>query len=323
MKKVWICLLACLLCAGLQAQKKASISAVAGGYSGKVIDFEFIDSPDNNMQYPYRDGQRMEFDVELKEPSLVKVNMWLWMMVCPGDEIRADIRYAGKNLSTVEYNGTPSAVALNKAVNDGRNLRIAAHYKTNPLAAAVTQVPVDKYHEMTQGLWKQEQELLSKVREQSNAFAYDYVWAELEGMYLSNLVKYPYIIADVTKKKIAECLPGDFWTMLDGYTVRKDAASLKSFAYLGWLLEYKEYMEKREAERSGKPYVRETDMKKAYESLAAFYDGNVRDAVLYAFLYQAISSQAEFDTAQALCKDYFKKYNKNKSYRKELNEMMK
>ena len=62
---------------------------------------------------------------------------------------------------------------------------------------------------------------------------------------------------------------------------------------------------------------------KSYESIAAFYDGKVRDAVLYVFLYRALSSPEEFDTAEQLCKDYFKKYNKNKSYRKELTEMMK
>lgn len=323
MKKVWICLFACLLCAGVQAQKKARISAVADGYSGQVIDFEFIDNTDNNMQYPYREGQRMEFDVELKEPSLVKVNLWMWMMVCPGDDIQTNIHYAGRNLRTVEYAGTPSAVALNQAISKGRDLRVAARYKTNPLAAVVTQVPVNDYYEMTQKFWKQEQEILQKVREQSNAFAYNYAWAELEGMYLSNLTKYPYIVSDVNRKKLEECIPAGYWNILDGYTVKEDEASLKSVAYLGWLLEYKEYMEKRQAHLDGKTYTPERDLKKSYESIAAFYDGKVRDAVLYVFLYRALSSPEEFDTAEQLCKDYFKKYNKNKSYRKELTEMMK
>ena len=54
----------------------------------------------------------------------------------PGDDIQANIHYAGRNLRTVEYAGTPSAVALNQAISKGRDLRVAARYKTNPLAAA-------------------------------------------------------------------------------------------------------------------------------------------------------------------------------------------
>lgn len=323
MKKWLLVICSCLLVIGLQAQKTTTISAVADGYNGKVIDFEFIDNPDNNMQFPYVSGQRMDFEVELKEPALVKINLWMWLMVCPGDEIHADIHYTGNNYRTAEFSGTPSAVALNEAIRDGRNQRIAVRYKTNPLAAVVTQVPANEYHEMTQKLWKQEQELLTQVHDRVNAFAYNYVWAELEGMYLSNLVKYPYIVSEVAKKKLEECLPEDFWTMLDGYTIKEDEASLKSVVYLGWLLDYKDYMEKRQAHLAGKTYLPERDLQKSYESLAAFFDGKVRDAVLYAFLYQAISSPEGFDTAQQLCKDYFKRYNKNKSYRKELTEMMK
>ena len=71
----------------------------------------------------------------------------------------------------------------------------------------MTQVPVNDYYEMTQKFWKQEQEILQKVREQSNAFAYNYVWAELEGMYLSNLTKYPYIVSDVNRKNWRNVFP--------------------------------------------------------------------------------------------------------------------
>jgi hypothetical protein len=38
MKKVWLSMLVCLLFLGVQAQKTAKISAVANGYTGKVID---------------------------------------------------------------------------------------------------------------------------------------------------------------------------------------------------------------------------------------------------------------------------------------------
>ena len=98
-------MLVCLLFLGVQAQKTAKISAVANGYAGKVIDFEFVDNTKNNMSFPYADNKRMEFEVELKEPSLLKINVWLWVMVCPGDEIDLNILYEGKNYKSVEFKG--------------------------------------------------------------------------------------------------------------------------------------------------------------------------------------------------------------------------
>lgn len=324
MKRLFICVCACLLAVGLQAQKMTKISAAVDGYNGKVIDFEFVDNPDNNMQFPYASGQRMEFEVELKEPALVKINLWIWLLVCPGDEIHADIHYNGKNYRTAEFSGTPAAVALNEAIRDGRNHRVAGRYKTNPLAAVVTQIPADEYYEQTQANWKKEQKLLEAVRSGIDPFAYDYIYAELEGMYLSNLVKYPYIVADVAKKNIGDCIPDGYWNALDGYRVKDSKAALKSFTYMSWLLDYKEYADKLEARRAGQEWHYVKDLQKSYDGLVAFYDGNVRDAALYILLYNALTSQQEdFDLIARLSKEYFKKYNKNKNYRKELTEMQK
>lgn len=324
MKKWFLGVCACLLVMGVQAQKLTKISAVADGYNGKVIDFEFVDNPDNNMQFPYVSGQRMEFEVELKEPALVKINLWMWLVVCPGDEIHADIHYTGKNYQTAEFSGTPSAVALNEAIRDGRNYRVAGRYKTNPLAAVVIQVPADEYYAETQANWKKEQKLLEAVRSRVNPFAYEYVYAELEGMYLSNLVNYPYIVSEVAKKNIGDCIPEGFWHVLDGYRVKDSEAALKSFTYKGWLLDYKEYIDKLNANNAGQEWKYVKDLQKSYDELVAFYDGNVRDAALYILFYKALTSQQDdFGLIEKLSKEYFKKYNKNKNYRKELTEMQK
>ena len=157
MKKILVCMLVCLFCAGVQAQKTAKIKATAVGYTGKVIDFEFIDNTANNQQFPFKDNQLMEFEVELKEPGLMKVNAWLWMIVCPGDEIEMAIQFQGKNYKHVEFKGTPAAVTLNSAIRDGRMVRINDHYKTNPLAAVVTQVPVQTYYDACLRNGKKEQ----------------------------------------------------------------------------------------------------------------------------------------------------------------------
>ena len=323
MKKILVTMLVCLLFAGVQAQKTAKISATAVGYTGKVVDFEFIDNPANNQQFPFKDNQLMEFEVELKEPSLMKVNAWLWMIVCPGDEIEMAIQFQGKNYKHVEFQGTPSADALNSAIRDGRMVRINDHYKTNPLAAVVTQVPAKTYYEACLRNWKKEQEILEGVRGKVDEFAFNYIYAELEGMYMDNLVKYPFIVSDVNKKPLQECTPEGYWSILDNYQIKSDKASLKSYAYIGWLIDYLEYQERREAYKAGKEYSPAGNMEELYNKLAKAYEGDTRDAVLYLFLYNAISGQKDFDVIKKLSKDYFKKYNKDKRFKKELTEMQK
>ncbi len=323
MKKILVTMLVCLLFAGVQAQKTAKISATAVGYTGKVVDFEFIDNPANNQQFPFKDNQLMEFEVELKEPSLMKVNAWLWMIVCPGDEIEMAIQFQGKNYKNVEFKGTQAAVALNSAIRDGRMVRINDHYKTNPLAAVVTQVPAKTYYEACLRNWKKEQEILEGVRGKVDEFAFNYIYAELEGLYMDNLVKYPFIVSDVNKKPLQECTPEGYWNILDNYQIKSDKASLKSYAYIGWLIDYLEYQEKREAYKAGKEYSPAKSMEELYNKLAKAYEGDTRDAVLYLFLYNAISGQKDFDVIKKLSKDYFKNYNKNKKFKKELTEMQK
>ena len=191
------------------------------------------------------------------------------------------------------------------------------------VAAVVTQVPVQTYYDACLRNWKKEQEILEGIRDKVDPFAFNYIYAELEGMYLDNLVKYPFIVSDVNKKPLQECTPKGYWEALDGYQVKSDKASLKSYAYIGWLIDYLEYREKCEARKAGKEYKPAGNMEEMYEKLVNAYEGDTRDAVLYLFLYNAISKQQDFDVIKTLSKDYFKKYNKNKKFKKELTEMQK
>ena len=136
-----------------QAGEPATISATVDGYSGRIIDFEFIDNPENNNSYTYREGNLMEFDVELDEPSLLKINAWVWLIVSPGDKIHIDIHYEGTSYKTAEITGTEKAVLLNETIHDMRFTRLTKSYKMNPMAALVTLVSSDKYYQMTLDQW--------------------------------------------------------------------------------------------------------------------------------------------------------------------------
>jgi hypothetical protein len=48
----------------------------------------------------------------------------------------------------------------------------------------------------------------------------------------------------------------------------------------------------------------------------------LRDTALFVFLYNSGAAGEDFDVIEKLVKDYLKKYNKNKEYKKILNQVM-
>ncbi len=324
MKKIYLLFLITLFAFCSQANEPATISAIINGYSGEVINFEFIDNPDNNMSYTYREGNPMVFEVDLDEPSLLKINAWIWLIVSPGDDINLDIQYDGTSYKTAEITGTEKAVLLNETIRDMRNSRIAIHYKMNPMAALVTLVSPKDYYQMTLEQWEKEKTMLEAIKADVDPFAYHYIYSELEGTFMSNLVKYPYMASDVLKKPLEESFPKGYWEVLNDYQLRDDVASLKSFTYLGWLLEYMRYVEAREAHKQNKPFnYFSADLQKDYNSIISFYEDTLLDSALYVYLYNVISQQHnDFELVELLTREYVEKYNIRKDYKEALLNML-
>ena len=65
------------------------------------------------------------------------------------------------------------------------------------------------------------------------------------------------------------------------------------------------------------------DIEAEYKDITEFYDGSVRDAALFALLFNAMTSNKDFKIIKKLEKNYAKNYNHNKNYIKTLEEMMK
>jgi len=318
MRVLFIIIFACILNIHLNAQKTARIGVKVYGYNGNAVDFEFVDDASNNMTFPYKEAQMMDCVVELKAPSLLKINSWVWIVLCPGDDIEADIKYQGSVYEHAEFKGTSSAVLLNSAISDGSLVRLKDRYRLNPLAAVIKKVMPTDYHEATLRNWKKEKELLETVRLQVNPEAYRYIYAEIEGTYLSNLVNYPFMAAAIRHQNLKDIVPDGFWMVLDGYKIKEDKASLRSVSYVNWLMEYAKFESKRQDFISGKEIREITDVESIYKLLSTFYDGALRDTVLYNFLTQWIASGKYGDIVTPLVDDYLKKYNRSKVYRKEL-----
>lgn len=307
----------------LWAQKTTSVSATVTGYNGKVVDFEFIGEEKNNMQFPYKEGQNMEVEAKLHDVVLLKINAYIWIFLRPGDQIHADIQYEGRNYKTAEFSGTPEIVKANNAIRDMRNLRIKNRYKMNTLAALVTEIPLADYFAATRKELEEELSLLKAMKGEIPAEVYNYLYAEHESLLLANLIQCPMVYGP-GKSGENIIYPDGYWNMLDSYRLHEDEYSLKSHAYMAFLLTYKEYMRRKAARDGGNEYVPNKTMKAEYEDIAAFYsNAALRENALFVFLFNQISAGRDFNDIRPLVKDFLKKQSKNKYFKSTLTNMLK
>ncbi|MDY4044418.1 MAG: hypothetical protein SOY65_11530 [Marinifilaceae bacterium] len=298
------------------------VSAEIYGYQGDKVHFDFLEKEGINMEFPYKDGQLMEFTVDLDDITTLKLNTFIEVFLQPGDSIHLKVTYKGRNYDKVEFSGTPAAVTVNTKVYEKEMLQRERRYKTNIPAMLVTQVDAKKFHEATVQELKDEKAILDKVKGEITPEMYNMVLSSIEGTLLTNLITYPYASAEVHKKKLEDCMTADYWRVLNEYKLRDDKASLRNRAYMCMLSPYKDYVREREARAAGKEYKAPTSIEEQYKDLAAFYEGALRDTALFVFLYDAVAANKDFDMVEKLVKDYLKKYNKEKEYKKILNQVM-
>lgn len=321
---ILVLIVSCLSCLSVRAQKKCHISAEIQRFEGgDMVYFDFMEKDGINQEFPYKENQLMEFDVELDDITMLKINAWVIICLEPGDEIHAKIIYEGKRYDTVEYTGTPSAVAVADYLHKVRMLRAERRYKTNIPAMLVLLYDAKEHYTATLKEWKDEIAMLDEIKGEISSRMYNYLLSEVEATLLTNLISYPYASSSYHKKKLEECMADGYWSALDNYQLRDDEASLRNRAYMSFLTIYKDYELRKKAHDKNETYTSTKDMNGEYESIAAFYDGTLRDAALFVFLYNQVAGNKDFATIEKLKKDYLKRYNKNKEYKKILAEVMK
>lgn len=305
------------------AQKTTSIAATMDGYSGKYVMFEFMQNPTLNKRYDYIANNPMDLEFELEKVELVKVNQWVWILLEPGDNIDIAILFEGRTYKDTKFKGTPSAVIANELALAMRNSRIKARYKMNPLAAFAVQTKIEDYAAATLGQWEVEKNMLAANRDKLSKAAYEYLYSELEGTFLSNYIKYPAITAGYSIDKFKEVAPSNYCSALQALTLRDNEESLHSHMYMAFLLDYKDYKDRCNALAGKGTIVPHSDLKANYDSLVSFYQGRLRDVALFVFLYNSITSEKDFDVIEPLVKDYIEKYNKDKSFTTLLGNLLK
>lgn len=307
-----------------QAKKATYISGKFHGYirSDRVF-FDFIEKEEANTEFPYMEDQEVSFSVELDDITTMKVNSYIEVCLLPGDSLHIKVVYDGKNDKSVVFSGNASAVLLNTQLYKMRRSRIANRYKANIPASLVTLVGAKDHYQNTLKQWKEEVGLLDEIKEKISIQEYNYLLSKVEGELLTNLLVYPEAVSSFSRKNLEDCLTEGYWNALDDYQLRDDEASLRNRLYMLFLETYKDYMRKKTAREKNQSYTRSLDLKAEYSDLADFYEGSLRDAALFTYLYESLAKNRDYKEIESLTKDYFKNYNKNKEYKKILTKVMK
>lgn len=295
------------------AQNNTTIRARFNNTTIERFYFDFIEQPDANMQFPYKKGVKIDFDTELEDITMLKINSYLLVVVQPGDKIDIEVDYNGRSFSKVKFSGSSEeSILASEALARIRIERLNRRYKTNISAALALQTTADDFYKSTLEEWKAEVAVLNEYKSKLSEKVYNFVLSEIDGIFIPNIISYP-----------GNSSIDGFWSVLDDYKLRDDDVSLRNSSYMGVLHIYMRYMQMKKARENNIEFTPPATLEDEYKMTAEFYDGKLRDAALLVFLYSSMSSGKDFDVLEKLFINYSENYNNNPRYLKMLSDVMK
>lgn len=295
------------------AQNNTTIKAQFNNTTFEKFYFDFMEQPEANLQFPYKEGRVIEFDAELDDIAMLKINQYLYVVAQPGDNIEIEVDYNGKNFREVKFSGiSKESVLASEILSRIRIERLDRKYKTNIPAALAIQTPADVFYKTTIDEWQKEIAVLDEYRSQLSDKVYYFVRSELDAIFIPNIISYP-----------GNSSMEGFWNVLDDYQLRDDDSSLRNSSYMGVLHIYMRYMRMKAARDNNVDFIPPASIEDEYNTVVDFYDGKLRDAALLVFIYGSMASGKDFETVEKLYIDYTEKYNLNPKYLKMISDVMK
>ena len=301
------------------AQQKTTLSANVDGYKRSKIFFDCMQTPLISQEFHTNPGEEHIYSFDCEGLVWMNINGNTGVILQPGDSLHVDVVYEGKS-AKVEYSGTERAVNNNRLVKSIENLKRSLRYKEQLLGCAALDIKPKSRIDDSRVLLEKAKALVEKSA--ASPEAKNYVMAMIEYHVYMSFVEYPVMYASVRGVPVEEQEIGDYWSIMDGYAVRGDAESMNCPEYASLLMRYCFFMNEKAAKESGAAYAMPTMMEDMYKELAAFYNGEQRDFVLYILLRNFILNGREIERADALYSDYIEKYNSNAFYKGILEMLM-
>ena len=300
------------------AQQTATLSAQIYGYQQDMVYFDCVQTPLIAQEFYNNPGEEYIYSFECDGLVCLAINGRNAVLLQPGDSLHVDITYEGKN-ATVEYSGTERAVNNNRLMKSIEGVKRGLRYKSQLLGCAALDIKPKARIDDSRTLLERISVLLEKSP--ASQEAKNYVAAMIDYDVYMSFMEYPVMYAEVRGQAVAEQGIGDYWNIMEGYTVRADAEALSCPEYASLLMRYCFYMNAKAAQEKGESYTMPKMMEEMYSQLAAFYEGGQRDYVLYTLLRNFIMNGQEIERADILYQEYLEKYNTS-AFHKNILEML-
>lgn len=294
------------------AQEKTTLSAQIYGYQGDMVYFDCVQTPFIAAEFHTNPGEEHIYSFECDNLVCITINGRTSVLLQPGDSLHLNITYDGNN-ARVDYSGSERAVNNNRLMKGVDNIRRSMRYKSQLLGCVALDIkPKSRIDDSRLFLEK-----VNNLLETSAASveAKNYVAAIVDNFVYMSFIEYPVMYRSVRGLSIEEQEIGDYWSIMDGYVTRTDAQSLSCPEYASLLMRYCFYMNEKSAHEQGTEYSMPVVLEDMYREIAAFYEGEQRDFLLYTLLRNFIMNGQEIERGELLYNDYIEKYNSNTFYR--------
>ena len=300
------------------AQEKAVLSAQVYGYQQEMVYFDCLQTPLIAAEFHTNPGEEHLYSFECEGLMCLTINGRTTVMLLPGDSLHVEMNYEGKN-AKVDYSGTERAVHNNRLLKSIDNLKRSLRYKSQLLGCVALDIKPKARIDDSRTLMEKATALIEKS--QASEEAKNYARAIIDYDVYMSFIEYPVMYASVRGLAIDQQEIGDYWSITEGYTLRTDKEALRCPEYASLLMRYCFYQNEKAAKAKGEEYAMPTKMEDMYRELAACYEGDHRDYVLYTLLRNFIMNGKEIERADALYKEYIEKYNTS-AFHKGILEML-
>lgn len=296
----------------VNAQQKTTLSAEIYGYQRDMVYFDCIQTPLIAQEFYTNPGEEHIYNFECDRLVCISINGRTNVLLQPGDSLHVNINYEGKNV-TVEYSGCERAVSNNRLLENLNSIKRSLRYKNQLLGCVALDIKPKNRIDDSRTLLEKVNALIS--RSSASTEAKNYVMALTDYDVYMSFIEYPVMYHSVRGVAIDQQEIGDYWSIMDGYTTRKDAEAMNCPEYASLLMRYCFFAKEKAANEKGEKYEIPGNLEDMYAELAAFYEGEQRDFLLYTLLCNFIRNGKEIERADVLYKDYIEKYNKDNHYR--------
>ena len=302
------------------AQEKATLSAEIYGYKQEMVYFDCVQTPLVSCEFYTNPGEIHSYTFDCDGLVCIMINSRTKVLLQPGDSLHVNISYDGRKIKSIKFSGSERAVNNNMMFNNINNIKRNINYKSQLLTCAALDIKPKNRIDDSRTLHGKVKEMLANS--QATPEAQNYAMAIVDSDVYLSFMEYPVMYASIRGTAIDKQEIGDYASIMNDAELRSDAQALSCPEYASLLMRYCFYKNEMDAAQNGTTYQMPTRFEDMYKELAAFYNDEQRDFVLYTLLCNFIRNGQEIERADALYNDYVNKYNKNAGYKSILDALL-